>query len=372
MQLKIAIIGSRGYPYIYSGYETFVAELSQRLVNQNIEVSVYCHRTLFKNHPKIVNGIKLIYMPSLEYKILSQFSHSLLATIHALFRKYDLILYVNSANGPFGLFTKLFRKKTLINVDGLEWLRPKWKGLGSKYFYWASKMAAKFFNVIITDSHEMKKIFDKEFGVKSEMIAYGANIGFSKNHQLIRRWNLQKEGYYLIVGRLIPDNNVELIVQEFTSSPSEKKLVVVGDVPYSDTYAQTIKSINDNRLVFTGYVYDQDNLAELYLNCFVYLHGHEYGGTNPTLLKALAYGNAIVALDTVFSREVLQNGEYGKFFSKKQDSLKNLIIRIEEHPDELIEFRKKSRQRIINHYTWEKITEQYIELFNRVLNSRYN
>ena len=174
--LKIAIIGSRGYPYVYSGYETLVKELSERLVRKGHKVRVYCHSPLFKKKPKLVNGIELVYTPSIETKYLSQFINSFFSFIHVCFSKIDIVLIVNSANGPFGILTKLFGKKTCINVDGLEWLRPKWKGIGSIYFKVASKLSTYFFDEIITDSDEMHKIYKKIFNKDSEIIAYGSTI----------------------------------------------------------------------------------------------------------------------------------------------------------------------------------------------------
>ena len=366
-KIKIAIIGSRGYPYVYSGYETFVKELSERLVKQNYEITVYCHKNLFKSYPKEVNGVNLVYINTIEKKVLSQFVHSFQSIIHACFKKYDVILVVNSANGPFGIFTKLFRKKTAINVDGLEWLRPKWKGLGSKYFYLASRLSVRFFDYIITDSYEMEKIYKQLFNADSAVIAYGANIRYSKNPELISKWNIEKHEYYLIVGRLIPDNNADFIVNEFTKSNTAKKLVIVGDVPYNDKYASNIKSINDDRLVFTGYVTNQDELAELYHNCFAYFHGHAFGGTNPTMLKALAYGCGIIAIDTVFSREMLDNDNYGFLFKQEEGALTLIIENTEKNTAKLVSYREKSRTRITNNYTWEKIVNQYVDFFDDIL-----
>lgn len=368
--MKVAIIGSRGYPYVYSGYETFVKELVERLVPMGYDITVYCHKNLFKEFPRQVNGVKLSYISTIEKKNLSQLVHSIQSITHACFNNFDIILVVNSANGPFGLITKLFGKQTAINVDGLEWLRPKWRGLGAKYFYWASKMATRLFDVIITDSDEMQKVYEQEFNVKSTMIAYGANIRESRKPELIHQWNLQKNSYYLIVGRLIPDNNADIILREFIASCSNKKLVVVGDVPYKDAYAQSLKGLDDPRVLFTGYVNDQEVLAELYHNCFAYFHGHEFGGTNPTMLKALAYGCAICALDTVFNREMLNNEDYGLFFSKEPDNLKTLLHAIEAEPDVLAMYQKKSRNRIIENYTWEKIVRQYDMLFRQMREGR--
>ncbi|MBN8837266.1 MAG: DUF1972 domain-containing protein [Sphingobacteriia bacterium] len=364
--MKIAIIGSRGYPHVYSGYETFIAEVAPRLVQQGIEVHVYCHKHLFKECPKQVNGVNLHYVPCIKSKSLSQLSNSFLCTVHAVFCSYDVLLYVNSANGIFGVITKVFRIKTAINVDGLEWLRPKWKGLGAKFFYFSSKMATKWMDVIITDAEEMRKVYLEVFKTDSIVVAYGANIRYSSRAALIKKWNLIRNEYYLIVGRLIPDNNADLIVREFIKSKSTKKLVIVGDVPYKDEYAETIKKNDDPRLLFAGYIRDQIELAELYHNSFAYFHGHEFGGTNPTLLKALAYGCAIIAIDTVFSREVLSNDEYGVYFSKKVGCLTELIDK-EEALSEKFDFLKKvSRDRITDIYTWDKIASQYCELFYKI------
>ena len=154
--MKIAIIGSRGYPYVYSGYETFVKEVSERLVEKNVSVVVYCHKGLFKKKPKNFNGIKLVYIPTIQSKSLSQFIHSLLSIIHFCFSDVNNLIVVNVANAPFGFLTRLFKKKTVINVDGLEWLRPKWKGLGQKYFKFCAKIVKYSFDKIVTDSNEMK------------------------------------------------------------------------------------------------------------------------------------------------------------------------------------------------------------------------
>jgi len=366
--MKIAIIGSRGYPYVYSGYETFVKELVERLVKQNIDVTVYCHKNLFKEHPKKVNGVKLVYISTIEKKSLSQFLHSLQSIIHASLNGVNIILVVNSANGPFGIITRLLGKKTAINVDGLEWLRPKWKGLGARYFYFASKLATKFYDEIINDSFAMAEFYKKEFGVNSTVIAYGANIRYSSNSALIDKWELKQNDYYLIVGRLIPDNNADIIIREFTNSKSIKKLVIVGDVPYQDEYASKIKSINDPRIIFTGYITNQDVLAELYHNCFVYLHGHEFGGTNPTMLTAMAYGCAVIALDTPFTREMCNEDKHALYFTKHKGTLKLLIEQIEIDDKIIKNLRETSRLRIQENYTWDKIVNQYLELFNKLIN----
>lgn len=368
--MKIGIIGSRGYPYIYSGYETFVKETFE-LLSDKYDIHVYCHQHLFDKKPKAVNGIKLHYIPTLKHKILSQLSNSFFSTLHALlFHNYDVILFVNTANGPFGILTKLFGVKTAIITDGLEWLRPKWNGMGSKYFYWASKLSTKVFDVLISDSEEMRRIYLEEFHADSVVIEYGANIRKSVNDMSISSLGIMKNEYYLIVGRLIPDNNADIIVEGFVKAKTNKKLVVVGDVPYTDDYANKIRSQVSEKIIFTGYVYDQTLLMELYSNAYVYIHGHEYGGTNPTLLKALAYGCAIMALDTEFSREVLLNETHGFYFSKSSKSVTESIENIDSKEEEVLDMKNHSRHRIKEKYTWDRIATLYDKLFIKMTSKK--
>jgi glycosyltransferase involved in cell wall biosynthesis len=368
-KLKISIIGVKGYPYVYGGYETFVKEISERL-NEKYNITVYCHKSLFSNRPKSINGINLVYIPTIETKILSQPIHSFFSIIHACFSKTDLILVVNSANGPFGIITKIFNIPTVINVDGLEWLRPKWKGLGAKYYKFASRMATLFYDEIINDSDEMRKVYLELFKKDSKVIAYGADIRKSKSPELIKKWNLKQREYYLVIGRLIPDNNANLIIKGFLKSNSKRKLVIVGDVPYKDSFASNLKNLANNRLIFTGYVKDKNMLAELYHNCYVYVHGHEFGGTNPTMIKAMAYGCAILALDTVFNQEMLQNGKLGIFFNKELLSITKMIEYCEKEDFMIDDLREKSVNGITKKYNWDYITNQYIETFNDLIKFR--
>tara|TARA_Y100000766_G_C18908942_1_gene607375 strand:- start:2709 stop:3824 length:1116 start_codon:yes stop_codon:yes gene_type:complete len=359
-KLKIAIIGSRGYPYVYSGYETLVKELSERLVKSGNEVTVYCHRKLFTEKPKKVNGINLVYTPSVNSKVFSQLFNSFFSFVHVCFSDVDVVLVVNSANGPFGLLTKIFRKKTCINVDGLEWLRPKWKGLGSLYFKFASKLATIFYDEIITDSIEMSKVYNKKFCKTSNVIAYGSTMSHVNNLEILEKFFLKKNEYYLIVGRLIPDNNSKLIIEGFLKSNSNKSIVIVGDVPYNDDYAKDIKLLASKKVIFTGYIKDQLDLTSLYKNCYGYIHGHEYGGTNPTMINALYLNCQIIALDTVFNREMLKNKK-SVFFVKNKNSITEKIIEFESKYDELM--RKNNDYKLTKKYDWDFIQKKYLEVF---------
>ena len=368
--LKISIIGSRGYPYVYSGYETLVKNIGERMVTGGAQVTVYCHSYLFDQKPKQLNGIHLKYIPTIKSKSLSQPIHSFLAFWHAAFSNADVVLVLNVSNGPFGIITRLFKKPTLINVDGLEWMRPKWKGFGAIYFKWAAKMAVRFMDLIVTDAVAMQTIYKNEFNTDSVVITYGADSNKGASESLLNKWQLQTQDYYLIVGRMIPDNNSDIIIEGFINSSSTKKLVIVGDVPYQDAYATKIKSYQDDRLVFTGYITNGDELASLYKYCFAYMHGHEFGGTNPTLLKAMANGCAIGAIDTVFSREVLQNDQFGTYFKKDIYALSNWFQWAEANTEKLSALRLIVSNGLNEKYDWDLVTDLYLYHLKALVNKK--
>jgi len=363
-KLKIAIIGSRGYPYVYSGYETLVKELSERLVKKGHSVRVYCHSSLFNPKPKYVNGIELVYTPSIETKFFSQFINSLFSFIHVCFSNVDVVLTVNSANGPFGILTKLFRKRTCINVDGLEWLRPKWKGIGSIYFKISSRLSTYFFDKIISDSVEMFKIYREKFKIDSNVIAYGSTMIKINNEEVLKQYKLSKNEYYLIVGRLIPDNNAMIIIEGFLKSDSNKKLVIVGDVPYDDFYANSVKNIKSEKIILTGYINCQKELSQLYKYCFGYIHGHQYGGTNPTMINALDFNCEILSIDTAFTREMLKSKK-AIFFKRETESIIISLLNFENQIDDLTEI--NSNYTLPKIYDWDEIVNEYENLFESLI-----
>jgi glycosyltransferase involved in cell wall biosynthesis len=365
--MKIAIIGSRGYPIVYSGYETLITSLCKELKDE-FEITVYCHSHLFEKQPDFINGVNLVYTKGKRGKTIAQFSNSLLAFNDARKKDYDIIFVVNAANGIFGFFKYFTNSKFIINVDGLEWLRPKWKGIGAKFFKISARLACLWYDEIVTDADEMREVYQKTFKRDSTVIEYGAYIPERLSNLGLDQWEIEKENYFLIVGRLIPDNNSDIILKAFINSNSSKKLVIVGDVPYQDEYANKIKELasTDNRVIMTGYIMDQEVLKSLYQNCYYYFHGHEFGGTNPTLLKALAYGCPILAIDTVFSKEVLDNYKYGIPFSKDLISLTKQINMLEKIDKQRLELKGKGTERILERYTWERIAKLYKNLFLQI------
>ncbi len=363
---RIAIIGTRGYPVVYSGFETWIRELCEGL-SYKYEFHIYTHQQLTTERRKEINGIHIHYFSAIETKFLSQWSHTFQATIHALFQKYDILLYASTANGIFGVLTRLFNQRTAINVDGLDWLRPKWRGIAAKVFYSSAKLSTRVFDVLISDADAIQNYYREEFKADSVSIAYGARIQ-TEAIDLIGFNQILAGEYLLCVGRIIPDNHLLEIIKGFKQSKA-RQLIVVGDLPYKDEYFERIRNEADERIVFTGYIKDPLQLRALYRNCLAYIHGHAFGGTNPSLLKALGYGCCILAHDNVFNRETLNGAEFGQYFTSEPLSITQSINNLLDDPARQQYLRNKATERITQQYTWEKIIIQYDELFQKMLNN---
>ena len=209
----------------------------------------------------------------------------------------------------------------------------------------------------------MSKVYEKKFDKKSTVIAYGSTMKSNKNSKILEKLKLYKKDYYLIVGRLVPDNNSKLIIEGFLKSNSNKSIVIVGDVPYNDDYAKDVKKFSSNRVIFTGYIRNQDDLGTLYSNCFGYIHGHQFGGTNPTMINALDLNCQILALDTIFNREMLENKKSIMF---KKNTIVKKINQFEYNYKQLII--KNSSYKLQKKYDWNCISNQYLAVFYSLTN----
>ncbi len=364
--MKIVILGTRGIPSGYSGYEEVSEQLGVRLVQRGHEVTIYCRSPMFKEHPSSYRGINLIYLPSIQTKSLSTYSAMALSAVHVLFRKFDVLLVCNVANSPFCLLPKLFGKRIAINVDGLEWLRPKWGRLAKRVFRFSAQIAKYTATVIVTDAEAMREHYRKEFNADSIAIAYGANIESPDHPEILEQYNLKPRGYFLIASRLVPDNNADLIVEAFSQVKSDKKLAIAGGVPYKSSFVDKVKRMADERVSFLGHIDNWQHIKELHCNTYAYVHGHEFGGTNPSLLKALGFGNCILALNTPFNCEVLAGG-YGILYDKDVKDLREKMQAIVDDPERQATMARRAPERIREAYTWEHITDQYEALFKQMV-----
>jgi len=361
-KLRIALCGGRGVPHTYGGAEAFFIELAPRLVNRGHEVIVYNRRSLFEEKPKEYKGVRLIYLPSIETKSLGTPTHTLACMLDVLFRKVDVLMAVNVANAFHLIIPRLFGKNVCCNVDGLDWKRDKWGPIAKRYFYWSAKSVGAICpKGIITDAYEMHRIYMDDFGTPSACIAYGANIENSEHPEVIRQYGLEPGQYYLICSRLVPENNADLIVDAFNRLRTGRVLAIAGNANYKSAFVERLRAAAGPKVKFLGHVADSGHVKELHCNCYAYVHGHMMGGTNPALVKALGYGNCVLALHTLFNAEVVE--DYGLLFEKCTDDLTRKLRYIEDNPAVAAEFRRRAPQRILQAYTWEHITDQYEELF---------
>src|ERR1700686_4329623 len=231
--LRIALLGSRGFPYTYRGYEVFIGEVGPRLVSRGHEVIVYCRRGLFQKRPKTCQGVRLVYLPSIETKVLSTPTHTLVSMFDVLFRGVDVIFVVNLVNTFHCILPRLLGKPVAINVDGLDWKRDKWGKIGKAYFYLNAKFVGRICpNGVVTDAHEMRRIYLDDFNPPNICIAYGANPATSTDPPIVRKYGLEPFQYYLILSRLVPENNADLIVRAFERVRTSRVLAIAGHENY--------------------------------------------------------------------------------------------------------------------------------------------
>lgn len=361
-RLRIALFGARGVPHTYGGAEAFYREMAPRLVERGHEVIVYNRRSLFKEKPSHYKGVRLIYLPSIETKNFGTLSHTLFCVLDVLFRNVDVMLCVNVGNAAHLIVPRIFRKHVACNVDGLDWKRDKWGALAKRYFYWNARIVGKICpKGIITDAYEMHRIYMEDFNTPSACIAYGANIETSTDPDIVREYGLVPGEYYLIASRMVPENNADLIVNAFNRIRSNKVLAVAGNANYRSSFLDELKRQAGPRVRFLGHVGNAEHVKELHCNCYAYIHGHMMGGTNPALVKALGYGNMVLALNTLFNEEVVQDS--GVLFDMNVDDLAAKLQYIEDRPELAAEYRRRAPDRIREAYTWDHITDQYEEFF---------
>ena len=367
--MKIAFLGCRGIPANYGGFETITEELSTALAKRGHQVIVYGRKGNSKTDLKEYMGVRLYYMPQIRGKITETFSSTFFAMFHVLFQDIDIIYVMNSANSPLCVLPWILRKKVIINVDGLDWKRKKWGRIARQYYQWAEKLATYFSTRILTDSLQIKKYYAEKYKINTTFIAYGAHIEDAEIPGILEKYNLTTGNYFFITTRLEPENNTDLAVKAFEKIHTNKKLVIAGGANYKSRYVQKLTSTKDPRVIFLGPLYHAGHLKELYCNCFAYIHGNEVGGTNPGLLKAMGFGNTVLALDTKFNSEVLQ--DTGILFAASVDDLVEKMQYLIDNPTYCRSFKEKAQNRIRENYTWKKITDQYEKLFEDVVNGTF-
>jgi glycosyltransferase involved in cell wall biosynthesis len=356
--MKIGILGTRGIPNQYGGFEQLAEYLSVGLLEKSFEVYVYnTHNHSYQE--KIWNGVNIIHCfnPEDKLKTAGQFIYDLNCILDARKRNFDVLLILGYTS--ISIWGRLFPKKAaiIINMDGLEWKRNKYAGRIRKFLFYAERLAVKFCDYFIADSLAIQKYLQSKYDVPSTFIAYGAEMpGNAEEYDLVEK-GLTKFDYFLVIARMEPENNIEMVLDGFSASNSSKKMIIVGNPTNQfGTYLQN-KFRDDKRIIFLGAIYDKAKLHSLKAFSELYFHGHSAGGTNPSLLEAMASGALIAANNNEFNVSLLQKDAY---YFLDAEEVRNLVEEVTHGQKENIMIANNIKK-IQEDFTWSKIIDQYTD-----------
>jgi glycosyltransferase involved in cell wall biosynthesis len=356
------MLGTRGIPANYGGFETFAEELCARLAERGHDVTVYCRQAQYDEPLPTYRGVRRVVLPGIHTKALDTLSHTFVATLHLLAHRADIAYYCNCANAWFMALPRLFGIRTLLNTDGLEWERAKW-GPAAKTFYRISEHAASWFpHMLVSDSRVIQRYYREHFGCESEFVPYGADqLERGRDAGLVRALGVEPGEYFLYVSRLEPENNAHLLVEAFERVKTDKRLLVVGSAPFADAYIRRLHATTDPRILFPGGLYGETYKA-LQANAYAYVNAMEVGGTHPAILEAMGAGNAVLVSDIEYNAEAV--GEAGLTFRNKDAAdLREKLQWLADRPEEVARFGRNARARVSERYDWERVTDQYEQLF---------
>jgi glycosyltransferase involved in cell wall biosynthesis len=362
--MRIAILGTRGIPASYGGFETFAEHLATRLVARGHDVTVYCRAHYVSPRQLEFHGVRLEVLPTIRHKYFDTVIHAFLSSLHAVTKRFDVALICNAANAPFAPLLRFTGTPVAINVDGLEHKRKKWGALGRRYYRIAEYLSTILPNEMVTDAQVIQNYYLARHKTKSTMIAYGSEVERRPDRSSVRKWRVEPNRYVLYVSRLEPENNAHLVIEAFKRVRTAYRLLVVGDAPYAENYINDLKqrAKGDKRIIFTGFVFGQDYRA-LQQNAYCYVHATEVGGTHPALLEAMGYGNCVLTLATPENIEVV--GEAGIPYQDEFD-LSEKLQRVLRDGSLVHAYRNRAQLRIQKHYDWDHVVDQYEELFMRM------
>ena len=361
--MRLAILGTRGIPASYGGFETFAEHLSTRLVARGHEVTVYCRSHYTSPRQLEFQGVRLQVLPTIHHKYLDTVVHTFLSALHAAPQRYDAALICNAANAPFAPILRWTRTPVAINVDGLEHKRKKWNFIGRTYYLLAERLATILPNETVTDARVIQDYYRARYGADSTMIAYGADVE-RRPDPLVRRWRVEPNRYVLYVSRLEPENNAHLVIEAFKRVRTAHKLLIVGDAPYAHQYIAELKrrARGDKRILFAGFVFGRD-YRTLQQNAYCYVHATEVGGTHPALLEAMGFGNCVLTLAAPENVEAI--GDAGIPYTDESD-LAEKLQRVLRDGSLVHAYRNRAQARVQQKYDWEYVVDRYEKLFARM------
>ena len=357
--MKIAILGTRGIPNHYSGFEQFAEFFSVYLVEKGHEV--YCYNS--HDHPfqeKDFHGVNIIHQYDPEYKLgtFGQFIYDFNCIMDSRKRDFDIILQLGYTSNSIWFF--LLPKKPIIitNMDGLEWKRSKYSKLVQQFLKFAELLAVKSSNYLVADSLGIQKYLKEKYKIDSTYIPYGATVFENPDEELLKEYNVTKSNYNMILARFEPENNIETVLNGIVLCEEETKVLVVGN--HNTKYGGYLKEkFSANKAIrFIGAEFNINKLNNLRYFSNFYFHGHSVGGTNPSLLEAMASRAFIIAHNNHFNKAILK--ENGYYFSNPIE-VKNILNTIKKNDN--LRILQNNFDAIVNEFNWKKINGEYLQLF---------
>jgi glycosyltransferase involved in cell wall biosynthesis len=357
--MRVALLGTRGIPARYGGFETFAEEISIRLVERGHDVTVYCRDEHAGNEYR---GVKLRTLPTIRHKYLETLTHTALSTGDLLFRRYDAVLYCNAANAIFTIWPRLLGMPTALNVDGLERRRKKWNRMAKTWYLLSEWLATWCPSSIVTDAERIREYYLQRYRKDSNFIPYGADVGKVPETSVLCSLGLKAGNYVLYVSRLEPENNALLVRQAFEQVRTEMKLALIGDAPYAAEYIAEVKSTTDPRIVIPGAIYGE-GYHQLQSHSAVFVQATEVGGTHPALIEAMGRGALVLYLETPEMAEAA--GDVAVPF-KPGELVSKLQWACDLTPEQRAEWGRRAMERIEKFYSWSTVTTEYENLLQRL------
>jgi len=363
--LRIAMLGTRGVPARYSGFETCVEELGARLAARGHEVTVYCRVPHVSYPGATYRGMRLVRLPTIRSKHLDTIAHTLLSSLHALAMRFDIALYFNVGNSPVTWVPRVAGQRVVLNVDGLDWKRRKWGRFARWYIRSCERWAARFPHRMVTDSRRVQQYYQQRYGAVSTYIAYGAEPVSAPPGPHLVRHGLEPGRYILFVGRLVPENCAHHLVEAFAELATDLRCVIVGDAPYAAAYIRSLRAASDPRVLFTGYLFGE-GYRELLSNAYCFVETSEVGGTHPALLEAMAAGRCVVVNDTPENLETIGDAGFSYPGEMGDAGLRAVLERLLKDPALVVEQGARGRERVRARYSWDGVADDYEALFREV------
>ena len=355
-QPRVAIIGTRGYPSYYGGFETAVRRLVPDLADAGWDVTVYGRKGTQNDDPTRDPRVAVRQTRGIESKALSTLTYGLTASSDAIVRGTDVALVMNVANGFWLPFLRLRGIPTVVNVDGIEWERAKWGKLARAVFRAGAWLTAKFADTIVVDAEAIGDYWRKKFGRESVFIPYGGDLDAGFDVPL----GLQRRQYVLVVARFVPENTIAEFLEAAEALADEHDIVIVGSSGYGGELDERARALADGneKVQWLGHLSDDRLLHALWEHAGVYFHGHSVGGTNPALVQAMALGAPTVALDTVYNREVL-GADHTAFVPAEPREIASAIVTVLGDPEQQEHMSALATERARHRYSWRSVAEGY-------------